>query len=445
MPEIDAQTSRRLRRIIQDRQKQHRVPAIHGSVVRDGTTLWRDGVGWVDAGAQDTPPDADSQFLVASITKTFTAVLVMALRDEGKLSLDDSLEQFVPESAHPSISIRQMLAHVSGMQREPVGDIWETLDPPATDGLVAGFADAERVLKPHHRWHYSNLVYAMLGEVVARVEGRPWPESLQTRILSPLGMSRTTVGLSDRAVTGYYVPPYSDVPVPEPVFDQKAMAPCGGLASTGEDMGRWVSFIADPTEEVLHPDTFEEMCQPQIIADLERWQLAWGLGFMLVRKGERIYVGHTGGMPGHVTGLFAHRPSRTGAVALMNSSSAPDPAALAVDLAEHVIEHDPAEPEQWRPGVEVPEELRSVVGRWYSEGAPYVFSVREGRLEARPADAPDHKPPSVFDPIGEDLYRTVSGRETGELLRITRDEHGRAAKMSWATYRVTREPLGFGQ
>lgn len=445
MPDLREQTSQELRRTLLERQSKHRVPAVYGAVARKGRTLWAEGVGSADLDDPGTPPEEDSQFLIASNSKTFTAVVVMALRDEGKLDLDDTLDALIPESKHPGITVRQMLSHVSGMQREPIGDVWETLEQPDRTDLVAGFAEAERVHRPHHLWHYSNLVYAMLGEVVARLDERPWFESVSARILQPLGMTRTTVGLTGKQVRGYFVPPYSDVPVPEPVVDLRAMAACGGLASTPADMAKWGSFVAAPTAEVLHPDTFEEMCQPQIMADLERWQLAFGLGFMLLRSGDRIFVGHTGGMPGHITGLFTHRPSATSGLAMMNSTSAPDPAALAVDLARHVIEHDPVEPELWKPGERVPEELQGVIGRWYSEGAPFVFSVRKGRLEARAAEAPEHKAPSVFERVGDDLYRTTSGREAGELLRITRDAAGNVTKMNWATYLVTRKPLAFGE
>jgi hypothetical protein len=187
------------------------------------------------------------------------------------------------------------------------------------------------------------------------------------------------------------------------------------------------------------------MCEPQIIIDRERWTGAMGLGFWLLRKSDRVYVGHTGGMPGHITGLFTHRESGTGGLALMNATSAPDPAAFAVELAEHVIEHDPVEPEVWRPGSEVPAELVDLLGVWYSEGAPFVFTVRQGRLEARAEKAPAHKPPAVFEKLEDDLFRTVSGREAGELLRVTRDGQGRVTKLNWATYLCTREPLAFGE
>jgi CubicO group peptidase (beta-lactamase class C family) len=439
------ETEARLHRIALERQSRHRVPGIYAGVVRGGGLVWQAGIGAADLEAPETPPGPDDQFLIASNTKTFTAVLVMALRDEGRLSLDDTLDQHIPEVRHHGLTIRQCLAHVSGMQREPVGDVWETLRNPDRAELVAGFNEAERVHPPHHVWHYSNLVFSMLGELVARIDGRDWYDALRARILDPLEMSRTTLGPQGRAVQGYYVPPYTDVPVAEPVLELKALAPCGGLASTAGDMARWSGFVADPISEVLHPDTLEEMCQPQIMMDPQRWQGAFGLGFMLVRSADRLFVGHTGGMPGHITGVFTHRESGTGGLALMNSTAAPDPAGFAIDLAQHVIEHDPAAPEVWRPGTEVPAELADLVGLWFSEGSPFVFSVKRGRLEARAQDLPEHKPSSVFEPVGNDLFRTTSGREAGELLRVSRGEDGTATKMNWATYLVTREPYAFGE
>ncbi|QIX27538.1 beta-lactamase family protein [Nocardioides sp. JQ2195] len=444
MTSLRPETAESLRRIVADKQAEGRVPGVVGAVVRDGAMLWGEGVGTADVARSGEPPTVDQQFLIASNSKTFTAVAIMALRDEGKLDLDDTLERFVPECGHAGVTVRQMLAHCSGMQREPVTDVWETLQQPDRRELVEGFAQAERVLRPHHHWHYSNLVYAMLGEVIARLDGREWFDSIKARILDPLGMTRTTLGLQHDPVTGYYVPPFHDVPILEPTFDFAAMAACGGLASTARDLTQWLLFVADPVEEVLSPDTFEEMLQPQIMVDRERWTLAFGLGFMLHRKGERFFVGHTGGMPGHVTGLFTHRESGTGGMVLMNSTSAPDPTQFAVELAEEVISKEPHTRVPWMPGSTVPEEYVGIIGRWYSEGAPFDFVVRAGRLEAHSPTAPAHKGPSVFVKEGDDLYRTESGREAGELLRVTRDSTGRVTKMNWATYVVTREPLAFG-
>ena len=445
MPALRDETAHRLHRFTLGRQRSGRIPGVFAGVVREGRLLWRDGVGVAETGAPDAPPDEDHQFLIASNTKTFTAVLVMRLRDEGRLSLDDTLDRFVPEVTHPGLSIRQCLAHVSGMQREPVGDVWETLVNPDIDELVAGFEQAERVHAPHHVWHYSNLVFSMLGEVVARIDGRPWAESLRVRILDPLEMRRTTVGFDGRHAQGYYVPPFTDVPVVQDALDLRALDPCGGLASTGADLARWSSFVADPVKEVLDPSTLEEMCEPQVMIDRERWTEAMGLGFFLVRAGTRTYVGHTGGMPGHITAVFTDRTAKTGGIALTNSGTTSDITGFATGLTDLVIDHDPVEPEPWRPGSDVPEELVDLLGVWYSEGSPFTFSVREGRLEARAHGLPEHKPSSRFERVEADLFRTVAGRENGELLRVTRDSDGRVVKMNWATYLVTREPYAFGQ
>ncbi len=444
MTELTAQTSAALTRIVAERQSTHRVPGIAAAVARSGSLLWSGGAGVAEVGGTE-PPGPDSQFLIASISKTFTSVVVMALRDAGKLSLDDPLEKFVPESKHAGITVRQALAHVSGMQREPVGDVWDVLRYPDREELITGWNEAERILKPHHKWHYSNLVFSLLGEVIARIEGKSWYDAVQARVLDPLGLRRTTLGLSDGAVTGYYVPPFTDVPVVEPVLDIKALSAAGALASTASDLAVWATFLADGNDEVLSKSTLDEMCQPQIMADLDKWQLAWGLGLMLVRVGDRVFAGHTGGMPGHITGMFVHRASATSGICLMNSTSAPDPAAFAVELICEVLDNDPEPPEPWVAGTTVPVEFAGVLGTWFSEGRPFTFSVRNGALEARLASDPAHKPSSEFELVALDVYRTTAGRETGELLRITRDDDGRAVKLHWATYVFTREPYAFGE
>jgi CubicO group peptidase (beta-lactamase class C family) len=444
-------TARALHLIIADKQRKDRVPGIFAGVVRGGALVWQEGVGAARlgdegaAGGGSLPPGRDDQFLIASNTKTFTATMVMALRDEGRLSLDDPLETYVPEVTQSAVTVRQCLSHLSGMQREPVGDVWETLVFPDREQLVAGFNEAERVHPPNRFWHYSNLAYSLLGEVVARLDGRDWAESLRARILDPLEMRRTTVGFSGAHVEGYYVPPYTDVPVPQPANDLRAMDPCGGLASTGDDLARWSAFVADPVAEVLSPDTLEEMCEPQVLMDRERWTAAMGLGFFLIRSDTRTYVGHTGGMPGHITALFTDREARTGGLALTSSGTTSDIGGLAIRLADHVTDHEPVEPDPWRPGTSVPPELGDLVGVWWAEGSPFTFSVRQGRLEARAPDLPEHKPSSRFEEVAPDVYRTVAGREHGELLRVTRDAGGRPVKMSWATYLVTREPVAFGE
>ena len=116
----------------------------------------------------------------------------MQLRDAGALGLDDRLGDHIEEAAHPGPTIRRLLAHSSGLQREPVGDIWETLESPTIEELLARLGEAEQVLEPGRWWHYSNLAFALLGEVIARRAEEPYRDVVQARILDRLGLARTT-------------------------------------------------------------------------------------------------------------------------------------------------------------------------------------------------------------------------------------------------------------
>ena len=444
-PPFAAETRRALDHLALTKQREGRVPGLAAGVARQGTLEWSTGIGAADLDAPDVAPDEDTQYAVASNSKTFTAVVVMALRDEGRLDLDDTVDEHLPGTTHERVTLRQLLSHTSGMQREPVGDVWDVMQMPDRDELVRGWSQAERVGRPHTTWHYSNLAYGILGEIITRLDGRSWFETVEARILQPLEMQRTTLGHSGRRAKGYYVPPFSDMPLPEPDFPAEALDAAGGLCSTVSDMSRWGGFVANPVEEVLSPDTLEEMCQPQIMSDERGWTVAWGLGWQLMRHEGRTWVGHTGGWPGSITGCFTERESATTATIHMNNSAPVSPALAAAELGTLAIEREPVAPEPWQPGTEVAPEIAELLGYWYSEGTGFVLSVREGRLEARVVGAPKEQPPSVFERVGDDLYRTVSGRERGETLRVRRGDDGRVTAFNWATYIFTREPMAFGQ
>src|SRR5450759_3614535 len=111
---------RDLERQVRQAQRQWHSPAVSAGVVRDGTFVWSLHVG---AARLDptTGPNDDTQYMIGSITKTFTAVLVMALRDAGRLSLDHRLGRYLPQTKHGAVTIRQLLSHASGLPREPIG------------------------------------------------------------------------------------------------------------------------------------------------------------------------------------------------------------------------------------------------------------------------------------------------------------------------------------
>ncbi len=433
--------SAELRAIIASAQSERRTPSVVAAVVRGGDVVWSDAVGLADAeqGEDATP---DHQYRIGSITKTFTAVAVMQLRDEGKLDLEDRLDAHLDVPARGDLTLRRMLSHGSGLQREIPGDVWETLEFPAsTEELLATLEEAELVLAPGERWHYSNLAFILLGEMVSRLSGMPYEDYVAARIFQPLGLQRTTFTPERPTAIAYSVEPYSDVVRREPMLVERkgGIAAAGQLWSTVVDLCRWASFLADPDPTILAPESLELMATVQTMADPYHWSLAWGVGLMLARKDDRIYCGHDGGMPGYLANVLVDREDKVGAAVLVNGESV-SPAELSVALIEKTRKRFAPEAKAWRPSAPPPPEVASALGRWWSEGAEFVFRWHDERLEARWAEAPAWQPWTRFEALDNDRFRTVFGRERGELLRLVRDPGGKVTRMYWATYPFTREP-----
>ena len=432
---------RDLERQVRQAQSQWHSPAVSAGVVRDGVLVWSTHPGSARLDPVTGPTD-DTQYMIGSITKTFTAVLIMALRDAGRLSLDDRLETFLPQTKHGAVTIRSMLAHASGLQREPVGRIWENLDAPDRERLLRELEDAEQVLPVHFAFHYSNLAFGLLGQIVEQLEGRPWVDVVTERILAPLGMKNT--GLEpDRAsrALGYQVHPHTGVATLEPQFDLKATAPFGGLWSTVADMGRYAAFVANPTDDVLSPDTLDEMCRPVIMTDVEGWARAYGLGYDLQRTGERILAGHGGAMPGFLAGLRVRRQDRVGAVVFANCTARAETLALAGQLVNAVLDAEPSLALVWSPSQPQPD-FGGILGSWWSEGEEIVFEVRDNVLWSRiPGGLAIAE--TRFAQTDGGRFRAVAGRERGELLEITRGQGGDVQRMHFATYALTRDPTAF--
>ncbi|MFZ1288146.1 MAG: serine hydrolase domain-containing protein [Candidatus Phosphoribacter sp.] len=437
---LAVEVARRVYDLVAARQRDWRSPGLSAALVRDGRLVHSVHVG----SAQLDPPspaDDHTQFMIGSVTKTFTAVVVMALRDEGRLALDDPIGRHLPGLAHGELSIRHLLSHLSGLQREPVGRVWESLDNPDADRLLGELADAERVLPPHAHFHYSNLAFAVLGQLIERLEGRPWEYVVRARILDPLGMHSTGLTPGEGRARGYLVHPFSGVAAEEPLVDLRATAPMGGLWSTTADLARYAAFVASPDAAVLAADTLTEMCRPHVILDPDAWTLGYGLSFGMVRRGERIYVGHGGAMPGFLTGLRVSRADRLGAVVWANTSANAEPIVLAADLLDLVLAAEPTRAAAWVPEQPAPL-LQELLGSWWSEGEELVFSVRQGRLWCAVRGGPALSE-SRFTPDGTDRFRVDQGRELGEALEVVRDDSGAVTKLYLATYAVTREPLTF--
>jgi CubicO group peptidase (beta-lactamase class C family) len=418
-----------LERLLQERQAD-RLPSVAAAVVRKGELVWSGALG---SASYDDERDATpgTQYRIGSITKTFTATAIMQLRDAGKLDLDDRLEQHLAGVQNGTPTIRRMLSHLSGLQRE-AGEMFVSGESPTEEELVASMGGVEFVLGPGRAHHYSNLAFALLGQVVARLGGMSYTDYVDGRIIRPLGLERTTWRPQEPKAQGYLVDEYARTVWKEPETDLRGATAAGQLWSTVEDLAAWATFLARGADGVLDEQTVEEMWFPQVMYFPDEWILGWGLGLMLYNKDGTIWGGHGGAMAGHLAGVYVDRKTQIGAAALTNSGTRGDMDLFAIALAQKARELWPEPVEPWRPEAEPPpDDARALLGRWWSEGNEFVFWWEEATLHARLAAAPPGRGETTFERDG-DGWRAVRGRERGERLRAEGD------RIIWAGYAFTR-------
>jgi hypothetical protein len=176
------------------------------------------------------------------------------------------------------------------------------------------------------------------------------------------------------------------------------------------------------------------------MVDQTAWSVGWGLGLELYRRGERVYVGHGGAMPGFLAAVCVHRPERTGAAVLCNTGAAARPERLALDLAEAVFADVERVPEPWHADAGAPPEVEPLLGRWWSEGNELVLAWKGGRSRLELVDGPPGRSISWLTREARRPLAHRQGRELGELLRVSRDDGGAPVKLYVATYPLTRAP-----
>ncbi len=417
-----------LDRLLQERQAD-RLPSVAAAVVRKGETIWSNAVGVADYD-EDREATPATQYRIGSITKTFTATAIMQLRDAGALDLDDRLEQHLPGIENGSPTLRRMLAHISGMQRE-AGEMFVEGTTPTEDDLVVGLA-----LEPAQAHHYSNLAFGLLGRVVSARSGLAYTQYVDERILQPLALDRTTWYSQPPKAQGYLVDEYARTVWKEPETDLGAVAAMGQLWSTVEDLTRWATFLARGHDGVLAASTIEEMWFPQVMFLPDRWVLGWGLGLALYNEEGKIWGGHGGAMAGHLAGMYIHRATGVGAAALTNSGTRGEMDLFAIRLAAKALELWPEPIEPWRPEAEPPADVRALLGIWWSEGNQFVFTWEGGSLRAKFVGTPPGRGETTFEREGTG-WLAAAGRERGERLRVDGE------RLVWAGYEFTRAQQPF--
>ncbi|MFD8967618.1 serine hydrolase domain-containing protein [Streptomyces sp. NPDC059568] len=416
-------------------QTEGRAPSLVAAVAREGRMVWTGSRSCVDGHA----PDADTQYRVGSITKTFTAVLVLRLRDEGLLDLGDPLEKHLPGTGVGEITVAQLLGHTAGLAAESPAPWWERTPGSVRPELSDVLGEGPALHPAGRRHHYSNPGYALLGSLIEAVRGASWEEVLRREILEPLGMDRTTTQPVAPHAGGWAVHPWADVMLPEPAMDLGLMAPAGQLWSTAADLCRFAGFLAEGDVKVLSPESVREMRTPSAPPEAGQWDGGYGLGVQLARQAGRSLAGHTGSLPGFVASLWVGVEDGVAAVVLANATSGPAVGTVAAALIEIVANAEPRIPEPWRPLPEVDQRLLELTGPWYWGTQAFGLKLTADRgVELHPLRGGGRGSRFVMQPDG--TWTGLDGYYAGETLRVVRRANGSVDHLDLGSFVFTRQP-----
>jgi len=345
------------------------VPGVAYGVVLGGELIHVRGIGTLRIG-EDAVPGVDSVFRIASMTKSFTAATMLALRDDGLLALDDPVARYVPDlkdlrgptTDAPTITLRHLLTMTAGLPTDdPWGDRQQGLDLDRFAALLR--AGPTFAWTPGLRFEYSNLGYGILGRVITRVAGREYQDVVRERLLEPLGMTATTFEETAvppaRLAHGYLW--RDDAYQPEPIDPYGALASMGGIYTSVRDLARWVGGFTDAFPPRDDPDgshplrrssrremqqvhraipTSLQAASPDALTEVETGGYGLGLFIMDDLRVGRI-VGHSGGYPGFGSNMRGQPASGLGVIVLTNHRYGPA-TVLARELMRSLLGADPA-------------------------------------------------------------------------------------------------------
>ena len=302
-----------------------KVPGIAYGILVDGELVYSGAVGVRDV-VSKAPVDADTVFRIASMTKSFTAIAILKLRDAGKLSLDDPVAKYVPELAglvyptqdSPAITIRHLLSHAEGFPEDnPWGDRQLARTDAEMSAMMRGGIPFSN--PPGLAYEYSNYGFAILGQVVSRVSGTPYREYVRANVLEPLGMTATTLEAAqvpaDRLAHGYRLE--DGAWVDEPALPDGAFGSMGGMLTSTRDLARYVGFLMSAWPPRDGPETgpirrasareMQQVWRPapaavtrdSVDGPLRLNAGGYGFGLRISQTcGFRQVVAHSGGLPG---------------------------------------------------------------------------------------------------------------------------------------------------
>jgi CubicO group peptidase (beta-lactamase class C family) len=431
-------------------QTARKIPGLAVGVVFDQELVWAKGYGFANV-AKQIPADADSVYRVASITKLFTSTMMMILRDEGRLNLDDPVEKYLSAfqiksrftSARP-ITFRQLAAHASGIPREGNHIRWKTMNMPTIDELLASLAEVECIYPTMHEPKYSNLGIAILGHTLSIIAGQPYHQFVSERIHQPLGMTssgfhRDRYG-DDRYAVGYYWAKRGQLEA-APHWDEQGFMPGGGMYSTVADIARFISLQFRDGEaggaQILSGSTLREMHSPVLIS--QDFEQAYGIAWRMRKLAGHKAMGHSGGLPGWSTNITLIPGLKIAAIAFANTGTDPDAISAAMlETLIPVVKRASAGAQKLTP--ERLAGLQRYVGQyyWLTQDEPADVRILNDALIFGGFGA---LPNTYVTLIPHDEHRFVmkGGSSDGELASFETDEAGNVTGLMLGAYPLIRK------
>ncbi|HYT90422.1 MAG TPA: serine hydrolase [Gemmataceae bacterium] len=368
------------------------LPALSIALVEDQTIVWARGFGFQDA-AKMRPATAETVYRVGSVSKPITALVLMMLVEMGLIDLDAPVTRYLPDFRPHNpfgkdITLRQILAHRSGLVREPpVGSYFDADNPPLAK-LVASLNQTTLVFPPEKRTSYSNAALATAGFVLEKVRKEPFAHLLQKSLLDPLGMKGSSYQLTPelkKRLADAVMWTYHGREFPAPTFEL-SMAPAGNLYSNVLDLARLQSFLfaggrtADG-KQLLKRATLEQMWKPQFVKPGVK--AGFGVGFHVSEFEGRRRVEHAGAVYGFATEFATLPEDKLGVVVVASKESANGVTRRVAEIAlRHLLAVRQGKPlpviEETRP-VD-PEQARRLAGRYQTKGKSVELRASAGRL-----------------------------------------------------------------
>src|SRR6266545_1551680 len=307
------------------------LPGLSIGIVHDQELVWARGFGHANLERRE-PATEETLYRIASITKLFTSTAILQLRDAGRLRLDDEISEHLPwfgiERTHPDapvMTIRHLLTHTAGLPREAGFPYWSDGLFPTPEQMRERVPQLLTALATETEWKYSNLGLALAGEIVAGAAGQPYADYVTAHILEPLGMGRTWVatppagqpGLS----TGYTRRLPAAARSSAPFTDGRGLTPAAGMTTCVTDLARFamLQFRDGPAggAQILRGSTLREMHRVHWLEP--DWTAGWGLGFRVMRIGNKTLIGHGGSLRGYRTLLQICPADKLAVIALTSA------------------------------------------------------------------------------------------------------------------------------